>query len=201
MVCGNHCRYMINGFPYALNVWAFEVFLAFRGFSKYKAQKLPRMLCWGPSKQHVYRRFNKYNVNAIVTTEQGRIIQLHFNLLMIQALVLPVWLCHLDYLITLLMWKAYRKKYCRDVGNVEEPIMLSYFANDHFPQFNIVKDMLLSKEYYAKIVDMIINGENIMDWDTADMLDYIKTWAINLHSHAKNKLDEGYKTPLESALP
>ncbi|KAJ8526568.1 hypothetical protein K7X08_029045 [Anisodus acutangulus] len=49
-------------------------------------------------------------------------------------------------------WKAYRKKYCRDVGNVEEPIMLSYFANDRFPQFNIVKDMLLSKEYYTKFL-------------------------------------------------
>ncbi|KAK4377411.1 hypothetical protein RND71_003707 [Anisodus tanguticus] len=54
MVCGSYCRYMI-GFPYALNICAFEVFPALCEFLKYKAQKLSRMLCWGPSKQPVYR--------------------------------------------------------------------------------------------------------------------------------------------------
>ncbi|KAJ8541615.1 hypothetical protein K7X08_002431 [Anisodus acutangulus] len=50
----------------------------------------------------------------------------------------------------------------------------------------------------VKFVDMIINGENVMDWDTVDVLDYMETWSINLYSHAKNKLDEGYATPFES---
>ncbi|KAJ8554556.1 hypothetical protein K7X08_025234 [Anisodus acutangulus] len=83
MSCGSHCRYMINDFPYALYILAFEVFPAFRGFSKYKAHKLLHMLCSGPSKQPVYRviidnffhaehRFSKYNVNVVVATEQER---------------------------------------------------------------------------------------------------------------------------------
>ncbi|KAJ8571136.1 hypothetical protein K7X08_038108 [Anisodus acutangulus] len=83
MPFGNPSRYMINEFSYALNVWAFEVFPIFRGFSKHKGQKFPRMLCWGPSKQafycviidnffHAENRFNKFIVNVVVGTEQER---------------------------------------------------------------------------------------------------------------------------------
>ncbi|KAK4348274.1 hypothetical protein RND71_034613 [Anisodus tanguticus] len=44
MAYRSHCRYMINEFPYDLNVWVLEVFPIFRGFSKYKDQKLPQDL-------------------------------------------------------------------------------------------------------------------------------------------------------------
>ncbi|KAK4363234.1 hypothetical protein RND71_018475 [Anisodus tanguticus] len=37
-----------------------------------------------------------------------------------------------------------------------------------------------------------------MDWDTADVLEYMETWSINMYSHTKNKLDEGYETLPES---
>ncbi|KAJ8554558.1 hypothetical protein K7X08_025236 [Anisodus acutangulus] len=52
--------------------------------------------------------------------------------------------------------------------------------------------------FVVKFTDMIINGENIMDWDTADVLEYMETWSINMYSHTKNKLDEGYETLPES---
>lgn len=48
-------RYMISGFPYALNVWLLEVFPIFRGFSSFHGLKSPRMLSWGPSKQVDYK--------------------------------------------------------------------------------------------------------------------------------------------------
>ncbi|KAJ8525987.1 hypothetical protein K7X08_037206 [Anisodus acutangulus] len=53
--------------------------------------------------------------------------------------------------------------------------------------------------FVVKFADMIINGENVMDWDTDDVLDYMETWSVNLYSHAKNKLVEGYETTPESA--
>ncbi|KAJ8529416.1 hypothetical protein K7X08_036251 [Anisodus acutangulus] len=53
--------------------------------------------------------------------------------------------------------------------------------------------------FVVKFVAMIINGENVMDWDTADVLDYKETWSIKFYSHTKNKLDQGYETSLESA--
>ncbi|XP_060211360.1 uncharacterized protein LOC132638531 [Lycium barbarum] len=75
-------RYMISGFPYALNVWLLEVFPIFRGFSSFHGLKSPRMLSWGPSKQvdykvitdnffHAEKRFKKFIVHAVVVgTEQ-----------------------------------------------------------------------------------------------------------------------------------
>ncbi|XP_059280904.1 uncharacterized protein LOC132034513 [Lycium ferocissimum] len=83
MSFNSHMTYMINGFPYALHVWAIELFPIFREFSKYNGLKFPRMLRWGPSKQapynvvtknffHAENRFNRFHVNSIVVMGQER---------------------------------------------------------------------------------------------------------------------------------